>query len=69
MAAERSQSFFKKIVEKGSEISQTIDKIAVVAGAGFYIIGAAGIAAILIGQAIITYPLAEGTKKWARKEK
>jgi len=66
VAAERP--LFKRWVEKGSEISQKIDKISLVAGAGFYIIGVAGIAAILIGGTIITYPIAEVTKKWARKD-
>lgn len=68
MTAER-QPFIKRIVEKGSEISQELDKIFLIAGAGFYIIGAGGIAAILIGGTIITYPIAEATKRWARKGK
>jgi hypothetical protein len=65
VAAERP--FVKRAVEKGADLSQKVDKISLVAGAGFYIIGFAGVAAILIGGAIITYPIGGAVKKWARK--
>lgn len=67
MAAERP--FIKRVVEKGSELSQKLDIVFLVVGAGFYIIGFKKIAIVLIGGTILTYPLAEATKRWARKEK
>ena len=48
--------------ERAAEISQKVDIITVIAGAGFWIIGKKDLGVILIGTSIITYIGAEWFK-------
>ena len=67
MAAERSQSSFKKGVERIAELSQKADIVVFAIGGGFVLFGALGLGAVIIGGNIVTYVAAEKAKKWARR--
>jgi hypothetical protein len=53
---------------KAAELSQKVDVITILAGAGFWIIGKKDLGVILIGTSVITYVGAEWFKRRAKKQ-